>query len=87
MTGMAAGSATMADAACPECPAQTGSEGVACIGGCPVPCAYSIVAAVIPLGTAEIWSLHSSLASWFTEASFRAGSGPPPDLSPPRLTV
>lgn len=77
----------MDEADCPGCPAQTGAGAVACTGGCPVPCAFSIGAAVMPSATAVIWSSQSSLAPRLTEASFRAGSGPQPDLSPPRLMV
>lgn len=77
----------MDDADCPGCPAQSGDDAVACKGGCPVPCAFSIGAAVMPVAATLIRSLQTALAPRLAATGFRAGVGPPPDLSPPRRIV
>ena len=84
VTEMAAISSIVGDTDCPDCMDQTERDVLACEGGCPVPCAFSIGSAVMPAAAAVNWSLRVSLAPSFADASFLAGVGPPPDLSPPR---
>lgn len=84
VTEIAAISSMVADTDCPDCIDQTERDVLACEGGCPVPCAFSIGSAVMPSATAVNWSLRVSLAPRFAVASFLAGVSPPPDLSPPR---
>tara|TARA_R110002096_G_scaffold229063_7_gene418572 strand:- start:3473 stop:3886 length:414 start_codon:yes stop_codon:yes gene_type:complete len=84
---IAVSSSMVAATDCPGCLGRPGLDAVACKGGCPVPCASSIGTAVMPLAATVVRVLRSSRATWLTDARFRAGSGPPPDLTPPRLTV